>query len=60
MIYFHWEINIPCFDLVTSMPRKYFELLKSFVGKSVLSSVYPYYHFLFLLKLLACTNKQSS
>jgi hypothetical protein len=53
MIYFHWEINIPCFDLVTSMPRKYFELLKSFVGKSVLGSVYPYHHFPLLLKTIS-------
>jgi hypothetical protein len=34
-IYFRWEINIPCFDLVTSMPRKYFRLPKSFVSNSL-------------------------
>ncbi|KAJ0546928.1 hypothetical protein HanIR_Chr08g0366361 [Helianthus annuus] len=34
-MYFFWQINIPCFDLSTSIPRKYSSLPKSFISNSV-------------------------
>lgn len=33
-IYIDWGKNILCFDLATSMPRKYFKLPKSFISNS--------------------------
>jgi hypothetical protein len=42
-MYFHWEINIPYFDLATSMPRKYFRLPKSFISNSLARQCFKIY-----------------
>ncbi|MFS7906854.1 hypothetical protein Hanom_Chr01g00064101 [Helianthus anomalus] len=33
-MYFFWQIKIPCLDLSTSIPRKYFSLPMSFISNS--------------------------
>lgn len=33
--YFWWDINIPCLDSVTSITRKYFKTLRSFISDSL-------------------------
>jgi hypothetical protein len=42
-IYFYWEINILCFDLATSIPRKYFKLPRSFIPNSLARDYFKFY-----------------
>jgi hypothetical protein len=56
-IYFCWEINIPCFDLATSIPRKYFKLPRSFIPNSLARDYFKLCisPFSFLVKTISLT-----